>query len=48
MNHKDIGDRKKNDDIPESPSESNSLTTQNAKKDPTEKINQFGREYDII
>ena len=32
MNHKDIGDRKKNDDIPESPSESNSLTTQNAKK----------------
>ena len=44
MNHKDISDRKKNDDIVAA--QSQEKTNQSAKKDPTEKTNQFGREYD--
>ena len=44
MNHKDIGDRKKNDDIVAA--QSQEKTKKRKKKDPTEKTNQFGREYD--
>lgn len=47
MKSKEIGDRKKNDDIvPEQPQETSTLTKSNTKKDSTEQINQFGREYD--